>query len=215
MPKPSSSIRWTLILLLGGALAAAAFYFLKHGEGEPQALYEDTPHIELLHGTTIRKPSGPAGVSTGLIDLHGHPVLASCGTCHATRPANGELKIGMELKTFHQGLKGGHGSLTCISCHNAADGYQTLRLADGRGLPFSEVMQLCAQCHGPQFRDYQHGAHGGMTGHWDLSKGGRMRNNCIDCHDPHSPKYPIVRPAAPPNDRFLNPSPGKPGAGHE
>ena len=55
-------------------------------------------------------------------------------------------------------------------------------------------MTLCAQCHGPQFRDYQHGAHGGMTGYWDLTKGGRMRNNCIDCHDPHAPKYPTVTP---------------------
>jgi hypothetical protein len=84
-----------------------------------------------------------------------------------------------------------------------------LRLADGRSLPYSDVMSLCAQCHGPQFRDYQHGAHGGMTGYWDLSKGGRTRNSCIDCHDPHAPKYPTVTPARGPNDRFLS------GDGHE
>jgi hypothetical protein len=70
-------------------------------------------------------------------------------------------------------------------------------------------MTLCAQCHGPQFRDYQHGAHGGMSGFWDLSKGGRTRNNCIDCHDPHAPKYPTVTPARGPNDRFQT------GGGHE
>ena len=96
-----------------------------------------------------------------------------------------------------------------MSCHNAAEGYGSLRLADGKSLPYSEVMTLCAQCHGPQYRDYLHGAHGGMTGHWDLTKGGRYRNNCIDCHDSHAPKYPTVMPAAGPNDRFLK------GHGHE
>ena len=78
---------------------------------------------------------------------------------------------------------------------------RTLRLADGAALPYTEVMQLCAQCHGPQHRDYQHGAHGGMAGYWDLSKGGRTRANCIDCHVPHAPKYQPVQPARGPNDR--------------
>jgi nitrate reductase cytochrome c-type subunit len=62
---------------------------------------------------------------------------------------------------------------------------------------------LCAQCHGPQARDFQHGAHGGMTGYWDLSKGPRRRNSCIDCHDPHAPKYPAVMPVFPPAESGL------------
>jgi hypothetical protein len=64
------------------------------------------------------------------------------------------------------------------------------------------VMDLCGQCHGPQARDYAHGAHGGMTGYWDLSRGPRERNNCIDCHDPHAPAFPKVRPVFAPKDRF-------------
>jgi hypothetical protein len=40
-----------------------------------------------------------------------------------------------------------------------------------------------------------------MVGYWDLAKGGRIRNNCIDCHHPHAPKYPIVTPAPRPRDR--------------
>jgi hypothetical protein len=71
---------------------------------------------------------------------------------------------------------------------------------------FADVMKLCAQCHGPQFRDYQHGAHGGMNGYWDLSRGGRSRNNCIDCHDPHAPAYVGAIPAPRPRDRFLTPA---------
>jgi formate-dependent nitrite reductase cytochrome c552 subunit len=86
-----------------------------------------------------------------------------------------------------------------MSCHNA-ENYDSLRRADGQEVSFGRVMDLCAQCHGPQFRDYTHGAHGGMNGHWDLRSGPRTRNNCIDCHDPHAPAYPKVMPVFPPKD---------------
>ncbi len=98
-----------------------------------------------------------------------------------------------------------HGERTCLSCHNARD-YDTLRLADGSALAYRNVIKLCAQCHGPQYRDYRHGSHGGMNGYWDLSRGPRYRNNCVDCHDPHAPAYPRVRPAPPPRDRFFRPT---------
>jgi hypothetical protein len=149
-------------------------------------------------------------VPTGTFDEKGRPVTVACATCHATRPANAEAKLGTPLAQFHQGLVGKHGSLSCTSCHNPTNGYASLRLADGKSVPHSDVMTLCAQCHGPQFRDYQHGAHGGMSGYWDLAKGGRVRNNCVDCHDPHAPKYPTVSPARGPNDRFQTG-----GGGHE
>jgi hypothetical protein len=161
------------------------------------------------YAVVIHKPAGPPAIKTGAVDDKGNPITIACATCHTTKPANTDAKLGTPLTLFHQGLTGKHAALSCVSCHNAADGYATLRLADGKSLPYAEVMTLCAQCHGPQFRDYQHGAHGGMTGYWDLTKGGRYRNNCIDCHDPHAPKYPTVMPAAGPNDRFLK------GRGHE
>ena len=162
------------------------------------------------HPVAVRTPHGPPGVPAGTFDEKGRPVSVACATCHTTKPANADAKLGTPLTQFHQGLVGKHGTLSCTSCHNPADGYASLRLADGKGVPYSQVMTLCAQCHGPQFRDYQHGAHGGMTGYWDLSKGGRTRNSCVDCHDPHAPKYPTVSPARGPNDRFQTG-----GGGHE
>ena len=95
-----------------------------------------------------------------------------------------------------------HGDLSCLSCHNPDD-YGTLRLADQRAVLYRDVMTLCAQCHGPQYRDYLHGAHGGMNGYWDLTKGPRTRNSCIHCHDPHAPAFPSMRPTFKPRDRFL------------
>lgn len=131
-----------------------------------------------------------------------------CSTCHsmpgdkppATRPE--------ELTEFHTGMKFTHGELTCNSCHNPDD-RGTLRKADGTVVAFEDTMQLCAQCHGPQFRDYSNGAHGGMNGYWDLKQGPRVRNNCVNCHDPHDPAFPSMHSAPPPRDRFLGAPHGK------
>ena len=49
-----------------------------------------------------------------------------------------------------------------------------------------------------------------MSGHWDLSKGGRIRNSCLACHDPHVPKFQGALPAPPPLDRFLQTHSGAP-----
>ncbi len=140
-------------------------------------------------------------VKTGLTNHHGESVSISCGACHATTTPNSETRSGTELDEFHQGLQYNHGNLTCLSCHNA-DSYDTLRLADSRPVTFRDAMTLCSQCHGPQRRDYDMGLHGGMTGYWDLTRGGRTRNSCIHCHDPHTPAFPQVRPVLPPKDRI-------------
>ena len=70
------------------------------------------------------------------------------------------------------------------------------------GLFPADALRLCAQCHGPQYRDYRHGAHGGMRGHWDLSRGPRERNHCVACHDPHAPAFGQFEPVPGPRDRF-------------
>lgn len=161
----------------------------------------------------IRKPAGPPVVRLGIVGPDGVEQTLDCNVCHATKPPDLTTRHSRDLNLFHQGLMIDHGALSCITCHNPVDGYATLHLADGRSLPYPEVMQLCAQCHGTQYRDYQRGSHGGMTGFWDLQAGPRERNNCVDCHDPHAPKYPEVMPAPGPRDRFLTP-PISEGASH-
>ena len=152
---------------------------------------------------TIRRPSGTLRLDLGIVDSSGRPVTAACSTCHSNRPTNFENRTPADLDEFHQNLGFAHGTVTCLSCHNPDD-YDTLRLADGQTVEYPDVMTLCAQCHGPQTRDYHHGAHGGMNGHWDLSRGPQVRNNCIDCHDPHSPRFPSMHPTFKPRDRFLD-----------
>jgi len=151
----------------------------------------------------IRKPSGPPRVVTGLSDVDGNEVTVACSTCHTTRQPNHQNKTARDLDEFHGGTVFSHGTVSCLSCHNERD-YDALKLADGSRVEFSEVMTLCAQCHGPQMKAYEHGAHGGMNGYWDLTRGPRTKNNCIDCHNPHRPQFPKMQPMFKPKDRFLD-----------
>ena len=160
----------------------------------------------VIQTTTIRPPPPVLGAvfrveSTEAMGTKQEAFL-KCAACHGLRPPNNENANSSHLDEFHQGLKISHGQLTCVSCHNANDNYSSLKLADGRTVAFEESITLCAQCHGPQYRDYEHGAHGGMSGYWDLGRGERVRNHCQHCHDPHVPSYPKFRPAPPPQDRF-------------
>jgi hypothetical protein len=154
--------------------------------------------------TTIRRPAGPPTIDLQQPDPQGRVGRIACSTCHGLREPNLENRTPADLESFHQNMRFLHGNLACYACHNPTDA-DTLRLADSTPLEYSDVMTLCGQCHGTQARDYAHGAHGGMLGYWDLSRGPRMRNNCIDCHDPHVPKFPTMLPTFKPRDRFLHP----------
>lgn len=158
-----------------------------------------------LFPVSIRLGRPTPRVDLGWQDLEGKAVSAACSVCHETRPPNRSNKQTSNLNEFHQGLTFSHNELSCLSCHNP-ENYNTLRLADGSTVEFTDVMRLCGQCHGPQFRDFQHGAHGGMTGYWDLTRGPRERNNCIDCHHPHHPQFPKMQPTFKPRDRGLTPA---------
>jgi formate-dependent nitrite reductase cytochrome c552 subunit len=179
-----------------GALAMAWSQQYRERD-RPGRAFSDKVIGETVHPVVIRKPDSAPWVDSGKKDAQGRPVMVACATCHDTRDPKYATNDGGQLKEFHQGLQFQHGAQTCLSCHNAED-YNTLKRADGQALDFSGSMQLCSQCHGPQFRDYQNGSHGGMTGYWDLKQGPRERNHCTDCHDPHHPEYPQVMPVFPP-----------------
>jgi hypothetical protein len=162
---------------------------------------------DALFSTEIHVAAGLGTLETDLLGPDGRPVAASCGTCHALiepRDAGPE-------RDFHKGIDQRHGQVSCLACHDAENRDQ-LRLADGSPVPFGDALALCGQCHGPQTRDYHDGSHGGMNGYWDLTRGPRVRNGCLDCHEPHAPQIPQVQPVLPPRDRFLHPPSG---ADHE
>lgn len=160
---------------------------------------------DALHPVHVRRPTGPPQVVVEN-PATGATTTVSCTTCHATRPPDPEPGRTKSLADFHTEIVFDHGAsaLSCLSCHDPDD-YDSLRSADGRRIEFSDVMQMCAQCHGRQHDSYVHGAHGGMNGYWDLSRGPRTRRTCTDCHDPHAPAFPSMQPTFKPIDRGLHP----------
>lgn len=193
--------KWVFFGVIGliacGFLGALGLSYMGRDDWAAGREFSERDTGETPHPVSIRTPDAKPWIDSGKKDAKGNPVMVSCGTCHDTRTPDLATIDAKQLNEFHQDLKYAHGSQSCLSCHNHAD-YNTLKRADGQALDFSQSMQLCAQCHGPQHRDYQNGSHGGMTGHWDLKQGPRERNHCTDCHDPHHPKYPMVMPVFPP-----------------
>ncbi|MEW5852690.1 MAG: hypothetical protein AB2A00_28150 [Myxococcota bacterium] len=166
-----------------------------------------------LHAVEIRAHPGLGRLDGTVEDVRGAPAGVRCNTCHTSWVTGAPARRPQELDEFHEDMIFRHGNLACASCHDP-DNHERVRLASGETFPLSETMALCAQCHGPQHRDYRNGSHGGMSGYWDLTRGPRVRNHCVNCHDPHAPAWDQVLPAPPPRDRFLTSS-HREGAHHE
>lgn len=153
-----------------------------------------------LHRVVVHVPASLTSIQGTVNETHGRPVEVLCATCHAMLSPPPALPASAQaIGGPHAGLRFAHGSNECRSCHDPAR-YDRLRLATGDSIPMTDALRLCAQCHGPQARDWSHGAHGGMNGHWDLRRGERLRNHCVDCHDPHAPRFPRFLPMPPPRD---------------
>ena len=163
---------------------------------------EQSSSDPVRHDVSVRHPDGPPLIELSQVDPLGRSGSVACSTCHSVRKPNRANRTADSLDEFHQGLKVVHGTLACYSCHNP-DSSDSLRLADGTSVAYRDVMTLCSQCHAAQATAYQHGAHGGMNGYWDLSRGPQTKNNCVDCHDPHVPSYPKMIVGFKPRDRFL------------
>lgn len=155
--------------------------------------------VDATFPVRIHRPPSLEGIAVDNGD--GGLVTVRCANCHTlfrddppALPSRAE-----DLRGPHAGLRFQHGNLACNACHDPTR-YDGLHLATGESLPMTEAIQLCRQCHGPQARDYDHGAHGGMRGHWDRARGPRERNHCVDCHDPHAPAWGQFLPAPPPRD---------------
>jgi hypothetical protein len=105
---------------------------------------------------------------------------------HYDRPAN-----------EHRDLELEHGNNRfCLNCHHAVN-RNAFSDYDGTEIAQADVVQLCAKCHGPTYRDWQAGVHGRQNGYWMAEAGPKTTLRCIQCHDPHRPKQPQMKPLAP------------------
>lgn len=84
----------------------------------------------------------------------------------------------------------------CLNCHHSTNRNAFVDY-DGSEIAEQDVVLLCAKCHGPTYRDWQAGVHGRQNGHWNTAMGERTKLRCIQCHDPHQPKFQPLKPEAP------------------
>lgn len=93
---------------------------------------------------------------------------------------------------------GDHHAPTCLVCHDADD-RNKLRLptsVGGATVSFNASYRQCLSCHGDKKADYDAGIHGKDVGGYGVKQ--QIRMQCVDCHNPHTPKIQPVTPLPPP-----------------
>ncbi len=126
-----------------------------------------------------------------------------CNECHRSVPT--PHAAGQEV-TQHADVEMAHGiNSRCLNCHHPVN--REAFVDDyGKEIPWDQPQLLCAKCHGPVYRDWQHGSHGRINGYWDLSRGVQVRLKCVECHDPHHPPFPPIASAPGPKTLRVHPS---------
>ena len=185
-------------------LAAMLLFACDSNEfADPSREFAEPTQAESRHNVTVHEPPGLGRVDTTLTDVNGSPLGVRCETCHGPEgDSTAWAQDEDNPEEVHDAVELVHGELSCDSCHSPDDRSQ-LHLADGTEFAMAGARELCGQCHGVQHRDWANGSHGGMSGYWDLTKGPRLRNHCIDCHAPHDPAWDQVAPVLPPLDRGI------------
>lgn len=166
------------------------------------------PAVGLAEDTHLDKT--PPRATKGL-DLVKLGWTYNCMECHKLLPARWHYDDRPFIE--HKDIKLHHGNNRfCLNCHHPTNRNAFVDY-DGSEIQEQDVVLLCAKCHGTTYRDWQAGAHGRQNGHWDTNDGPQTRLRCIQCHDPHHPKFPEMKPLPPLRypPRAANP----PKGGHE
>lgn len=156
--------------------------------------------------TPIRRPEHVPEYRVGVFTYR-------CSDCHRIIPSPRET---FRTLTQHTEIDLRHGLNTrCFNCHHRT---QRDAFVDdlGDAIPWNQPQLVCAKCHGPVYRDWQAGSHGRVNGFWDTRRGTQVRRKCIECHDPHAPPFPPLRPAPGPNTLRMGPQgPVPEGSDHD
>ena len=125
-----------------------------------------------------------------------------CSDCHAIIPSPEEPRRKL---TQHTEIQLKHGiNASCFNCHHPRN--RDAFVDDfGGEIAWDQPQLVCAKCHGPVFRDWEHGSHGRANGYWDTAIGPQTRRKCIECHDPHQPPFPPMKPAPGPSTLRMGP----------
>lgn len=186
---PSSATWFGLLLPLGfGALALVLFSNSRQID-IPIMPAQTVDPADLKVGPKRVAMTDPAHI---LID----GLAQNCNGCHQIFKSGTHAG---EVSNYHQDLRLLHGlNNRCVNCHDSED-RERLTLRDGATVSFAQTPQLCAQCHGTVYRDWERGTHGKTLGSWVTHSESQRRLSCNECHNPHSPKYDPYEPLPGPN----------------
>lgn len=180
-----SSLRTFLVVgALAGYLVACS------PQNEETELYERIVEGNVFDTATVRGEFRPLRYRRSNFEY-------KCMECHrdveqAKRPNTPKTEHTDVLARFDHGL-----NTVCLNCHDQTDRDVYVN-HDGSPIPSNQPERLCAKCHGPIYRDWKQGIHGRQNGYWNKKKGPRTKLVCVQCHDPHSPKFPLMTPDPPP-----------------
>ncbi len=144
------------------------------------------PEDSRLDKTPPRKTVG--------LDLVRNGWTYNCMECHKLFPARWHYDRPMNE---HKDIQLNHGNNRfCLNCHHPTNRNAFVDY-DGSEIAQADVVLLCAKCHGTIYRDWKAGVHGRENGFWNVALGEKTKLRCIQCHDPHSPKFQSMRPLPP------------------
>lgn len=128
------------------------------------------------------------------LDLIRNGWTYNCMECHKLFPPKWHYDRPLNE---HKDIRLDHGNNRfCLNCHHPANRNAFVDY-DGGEIAQADVVQLCAKCHGTIYRDWQAGVHGRSNGYWNSQSGPKTKLRCIQCHDPHSPKFTPMKPLPP------------------
>ncbi len=192
-------ISWVLSALAFTFLALAAAFIVKVW-GRPTSLYP-IPLVDASFLDTAPARESYAELVRKKADLSDF----DCYGCHERGkppPIRYDTNHSIIIPKEHANLVMGHGrhdrNNNCFNCHDEHN-LEQFQTRDGRALKFAESTPLCGSCHGPTYRDWEAGIHGRTSGYWARELGGIQRRDCVECHNPHSPKFPGRKPAPGPH----------------
>lgn len=130
------------------------------------------------------------------------PILIKDGRRYRCDDCHENIEPSLVQKSFfsaHPEVELKHGvNNYCLTCHSL-NNREALRDINGHDVSFARSELSCLQCHGTIYRDWERGVHGRMNEYWDKTKGEVKKLTCVQCHDPHNPKFKKMRPAPAPN----------------
>jgi len=131
---------------------------------------------------------------TKSLDLIKNGWTYNCMECHQLLPARWQYDRPLNE---HQDINLEHGNNRfCLNCHHATNRNAFVDY-DGSEIAQADVVLLCAKCHGTTYRDWKAGVHGRANGFWNADLGDKTKLRCIQCHDPHHPKFQAMKPLPP------------------